>query len=250
MNSNVEKYVKWGLGFLAIGIGGFAALFLIKSIVVLGVVIFGGLAIVNGAPVFAQWAAQMKIKGIKYNSAKNPVEDLQLLYIKKTEELNLSATAITEFSTEVKDFKEKLDGFKQRRPEKSTEFQSTYDKMNHVLTIRVQKLKNAKKKLGDFQQVIVEAQDIWDMTQAAIKANRAMNKFDNADPMDEIRQKTALDSVTSSLNEVMAELETSMALDYNALDNFESTPEIKTLSNNPSQVIDLDFTEVKTTVNR
>ena len=111
--------------------------------------------------------------------------------------------------------------------------------MNHVLQIRLQKLKNARAKLDDFQQVIVEAQDIWDMTQAAIKANRAMNKFDKIDPMDEIRAKTALDSVTSSLNEVMAELETSMAMDYNSLSSIPS------IQNNPSEVIDVAAIEVK-----
>jgi flagellar biosynthesis chaperone FliJ len=235
MNQNVEKYLKYGLGAAAIGVGGFAALFLIKSIIALAIVGFGGLAIVNFLPVFAQWAAQMKIKAIKFNSSRNPVEDLQLLYSKKTQELTKSAEAIAQFSTEVKDYRDKLNEFKQRRPQKAVEFQDTYDKMNHVLSVRTAKLKQAKEKLGEFNQIIVEAQDIWDMTQAAMKANRAMKKFDNIDPMDEIRQKTALDSVTSSLNEVMADLETSMALDYNDM-TFNSPP---ALTNNSSQVIDI-----------
>lgn len=243
MNENVEKYLKWGLGIAAIAAGGFAALFLIKSLLTLAIVGFGGLALINALPVFSQWAAQMKIKGIKYNSAKNPVEDLQLLYTKKTKELEVSAQAISDFSTEVKDYRDKLEGFKERRPTKAVEFQATYDKMNHVLIVRTQKLKQAKLKLEDFKAVIFEAQDIWDMTQAAMKANRAMKKFDNIDPMDEIRQKTALDSVTSSLNEVMAELETSMALDYNSIADFGSTP---TLSNSPSDVIDVQGKVVKT----
>lgn len=97
MDSKVETYIKWGIGAVAIGLGGFAALFLIKSILALAITVFGGLIIVNGAPVFAQWASQMKIKGVKYLAMKNPVEDLQLLYVKKTEEMTAFANAITEF---------------------------------------------------------------------------------------------------------------------------------------------------------
>lgn len=113
-----------------------------------------------------------------------------------------------------------------------------------VLTIRRNKLKQAQNELKKFDAVIEEAQDIWAMTQAAIKANKALNKFDKGDPMDEIRQKTALDSVTSSLNQVMAELETSLAMDYNSLDDATLAVE-----NNPSDVIDVDPVTSKETVN-
>lgn len=242
MNNNVEKYIKWVIGAVAIGAGGFAALFLIKSVIALAITVFGGLIIINGAPVFAQWAAQMKIKGVKYLAMKNPVEDLQLLYAKKTEELTAFAQAITEFSVEVKDYKDKLVAFVQRRPEKAAEFKKTYDSMQNVLDIRTNKLKEAKAKLKDFELVIIEAQDIWDMTQAAMKANRAMKKFDGADPMDEIRQRTALDSVTSSLNQVMSELETSMALDYNDLEAYNKPA----LENNPSDVINVNARVIET----
>lgn len=240
----LEQYLKYGAAALAIGLGGFAALFLIKSVIALAIVVFGGLAIVNGAPVFAQWAAQMRVKGTLALSAKNPVEDLILLRQKKQEALTEAGAAITAFATETKDYGDKLEGFKARRPEKAKDFQVTYDKMSKVLAIRRNKLKQAQNELKKFDAVIEEAQDIWSMTQAAIKANQALNKFDKGDPMDEIRQKTALDSVTSSLNQVMAELETSLAMDYNSLDDATLAVE-----NNPSDVIDVDPVTSKETVN-
>ncbi len=101
--------------------------------------------------------------------------------------------------------------------------------------IRVQRLKDAQNKLKEFEQVIIEAQDIWDMSRAALQANRAMNNFEAPDPIDEIRQRTALDSVTSSLNQVMAELETSLALDYNSIEATVVQP--KALSNNASPTV-------------
>jgi hypothetical protein len=83
------------------------------------------------------------------------------------------------------------------------------------------KLKQSKEKLKEFEGVIIEAEDIWNMTQAALKANKAMRKFDMPDPMDEIRQRTAYDSILGSLNQVTAELETAIALDYTRMDDVQ-----------------------------
>ena len=228
---NYSNLVKYGVGAAVLGISGFAALFLIKSIVALAIVTIGSLALWNFLPVFAQWAGQMKIKGIKYNSAKNPVEDLQLIYMKKSKEIEAAAIAITSFSKETKEYKEKLDSFIQRRPERADSFTSTYNSMKKVLDIQLSKLKQSKDKLKEFEGVIIEAEDIWNMTQAALKANKAMRKFDMPDPMDEIRQRTAYDSILGSLNQVTAELETAIALDYTKLD------EEKMLTNDKSPVM-------------
>ena len=216
---NYSNLVKYGLGAVVLGISGFAALFLIKSIVALAIVTIGSLALWNFLPVFAQFAGQMKIKGIKYNSSKNPVEDLQLIYMKKSKEIETAAIAITSFSKETKEYKEKLDSFIQRRPERADSFTSTYNSMKKVLDIQLSKLKQSKDKLKEFEGVIIEAEDIWNMTQAALKANKAMRKFDMPDPMDEIRQRTAYDSILGSLNQVTAELETAIALDYTKIDD-------------------------------
>ena len=238
INVNYSNLVKYGVGAAVLGISGFAALFLIKSIVALAIVTIGSLALWNFLPVFAQWAGQMKIKGIKYNSAKNPVEDLQLIYMKKSKEIEAAAIAITSFSKETKEYKEKLDSFIQRRPERADSFTSTYNSMKKVLDIQLSKLKQSKDKLKEFEGVIIEAEDIWNMTQAALKANKAMRKFDMPDPMDEIRQRTAYDSILGSLNQVTAELETAIALDYTKLD------EEKLLTNNKSHDI-IDLVQVK-----
>lgn len=231
INVNYSNLVKYGVGAAVLGISGFAALFLIKSIVALAIVTIGSLALWNFLPVFAQWVGQMKIKGIKYNSTKNPVEDLQLIYMKKSKEIEAAAIAITSFSKETKEYKEKLDSFIQRRPERADSFTSTYNSMKKVLDIQLSKLKQSKDKLKEFEGVIIEAEDIWNMTQAALKANKAMRKFDMPDPMDEIRQRTAYDSILGSLNQVTAELETAIALDYTKLD------EEKLLTNDKSPVM-------------
>lgn len=213
----LEKYLKYAMGAALIGIGGFAGLFLIKSIVALAVTIIGGLALWNFTPLIAHAMAQLKIMGHVALARANPIPDLWLQYTKKGAALEDSAQAVTVFSQEVKNYAGELQAFKVRRPARAADFQTTYDNMQKVLSIRLTKLRQAKDKLAEFKDVIIEAEDVWSITRAADKANKAMKKFDGVDPLDEIRQKTALDAVTSSLNLVMAELETSMTLDYNAI---------------------------------
>lgn len=215
---NVEKLVKFGSGAIIIGVAGFASLFLIKSIVTLAIVTVGGIVLWNFTPLLAQWAQQMKVKGTMALSAKNPVEDLQILYQKKTDTINAAATAIAAFAKETKDFKGKLDEFISRRPEKADSFKSTYDAMKRVLDIQTNKLQESKAKMKEFEALMIEAEDIWSMTQAAIKANKAMRKFDAPNPMDELRQRTAYDSIIGSLNQVTSDLEMAVALDYSASD--------------------------------
>lgn len=241
--TKLENLVKFGGAAALLGIGGFAALFLIKSIVALAVVTVGGLVLWNGLPVFAQWCAQMKLKGHKMLAAKNPVEDLQLLYLKKQESLVKAGEAVTNFSAITRGYKGKLDDFAKKRPEKVAEFKPTYDKMQRVLTLQNAKLEAARNQLTAFSGVIDEANDMWIMAQEMMKANAAMNAFDGKDPLDAIREKTALDSVTFNLNKAMAELDTALLLDGNAAEDKIAELEFQT-----SETIEVPVT-VKETVN-
>lgn len=247
----LESYFKWGLGAVAIGIGGFAGAFLIKSVVALAVVVVGGLALVNGVPVLAQLMAHGRIKGQLWLARRNPVEELILQYKEKHEILEQTAKAVTEFGRETANYGDKVSDFSRRRPEKAADFKKTFDRMNHVYQLRLQALTRARGELARFEGVIDEARDIWDMTQAAIKANKLLSKFTQGDPMQEIREKTALDSVYGSLNQVMAELDTAMAMDYNALETIPAPAANTTaaLANNPSEVIEVTPVTVKETVN-
>lgn len=237
----LEKYWKFGLGAILLGIGGFAGLFLIKSVFALAVVAVVGLAVWNGTPLLAQLMAHGRIKGQLWLAKKNPVEELILQYKDKHDILEKTAEAVTAFGRETQNYLGKVTDFSRRRPEKAEEFKRVGDNMRHVYDARLQALKRARGELAKFESVIDEARDIWDMTQEAMKANKLLRKFSAPDPMDEIRQKTALDSVYGSLNQVMAELDTAMAMDYTAIDD-KAAP---ALSNNPSPVLEVSNVTVK-----
>lgn len=228
----LERIWKYLLGAAAIGIGGIAGMFLIKSIVSLIVVSVLGLALYNGVPLLAQLMAHGRIRGSLWLARSNPVEELILQYQQKHDILEQTAKAVAEFGRETQTYGNKVQEFSRRRPDKAADFERTFERMNFVYKARLAALSKAKFELNNFSAVIDEARDIWEMTQAAVKANKLLSKFTHGDPMQEIREKTALESVYGSLNQVMAELETSMALDYNVIEINNVVP-LKEVSNVP-----------------
>ncbi len=214
----VEKGFKWGLAALVLGAGFFIGMFLITSIVTLGIAAVLGIAFYNGIPVFAHYAAQMQVRGFLFLANQNPIEDLVLTFQRQYKRLEKAAQAVAEFGRATKDYGDKLDGFKQRRPTRAAEFQETYNKMAFVYQKQLASLTAGKQELANFQEVIAEATDVWDMTKAQQKAQSLLKRFTRPDPMEAIRKQTALNAVTSSLNQSMADLDVAMAMDYNTID--------------------------------
>lgn len=237
----IEKYVKYTIAALVVGVGGFAAMFLIKSIVALIIVAVGGILLLNGAPVLAQWAAHMKINGIRRNAAVNPIPELILQRKKQQDKVNDAITQVTILGTETRQYKQDLEGFKRTDPDQAPAFETTYINMVKVYNYQVNKIKQAQNNLVEFDEVIAKSQRIWDMTQASIRAGRALKGFQQPDPMDEIRKKTALDAVSKSMHQAMEEMQMSMTLDYHAIDEIKNL----SLSNESSEVLDVDFTSIK-----
>lgn len=209
-----EKYAKYIVGILVIILGGVIGAFVIKSLVQLSICVFLGLVLFNVTPVLAQFLAYGRIKTSLWGVRQNPVEELILQRIQGERRIEQASMDVTALGVARKDYADKLKDFIAKRPERADAFQTTLDSMSRVYTRQLEALTNAKGELKKFDAVIEEAQDIWDMTQAAQKANKALRKFTNVDPMEEIRRRTALDEVNSSMNLVMAELDTAMALDY------------------------------------
>lgn len=198
-------------GTLAVGACVFVApvVFLaIKGLV--GFVIAGaiGLVTINLAPVIAEAIGNWRIKAIKALAAANPIETLQIDYTHRRESLAQFKEAIKGFDVSVKNFEGKFEDFKVRFPVEAPKFQETLERMKELLSLRRKKYKEADNTLDMYQGEIDKAKAIWEMGLEASKMNAAAGMKE--DYMAKIRVETALDSVTSSLNTAMADLETSL----------------------------------------
>jgi hypothetical protein len=224
-------------------------LFLIKSLAMLGAVIFGGLALWNLTPIVAQQMAHARIGLLLWGARRNPIPELYSHYEKRFNKLKKSAMAVTELGKARYEYERKYNEFAIKLPARAAEFKKTLDKMTYVYQKQLRDLANMRIALSNFELVIAEARMIWDMTQAQLKASGLLSKFKQADPMDAIREQTALDSVYSSLDRVGADLDVSMAIDYNTVENVDTLPQQAAISLSPSEILEVDISKVKENVN-
>lgn len=181
----------------------------IKGLIGLMVAAVISLAAVNFAPFVAVKIANWRLKALKYEASKNPIETLQNNFKDRIAALTNYRTAIRDFAAEVQTFHDKLDGFKTEWPTESGKFDTQYSQMVSLLEIRKQKYEQAKVGLKRYEAEISKAKAIWDMSQAAAKLANAAGV--NTDEFyAKIMVETALDSVQKSVSTSFADLEISL----------------------------------------
>ena len=238
----LEQILKYGIMAVLLGVGGFAGLFLIKSIFALGVTVVGGLALWYGTPVLAQKLAHWKIMGLTYNAEKNPIPELILRRQADAKRIEEVIKQVTILGTETRQFGSELAGFMKTDPDQAPLFEQTHKNMVKVYNYQVAMVQKAQEGLRQFDGVIAKSQRVWAMTQASIKANAALKNFQRPDPMEEIRKQTALDSISKSMHQTMTEMELAVSLNYNSIEDLDKAPQ---LNDDPSQIVEVDFSMVK-----
>ena len=205
----IETVVKvLGMGL----VGLIAAPFVLFSIGgLLGLVVIGviSLGIINFTPVVAAMMANWRLKALKAEAMRNPVETLQNDYIKKQNALADFRKAIVTFSSEVKNFADKLVGFNKQYPEEAPKFKEQLSKMKQLLELRQNKYQQAQDNLAAYQLEIQKAGAVWEMGCAAARMNESAGMTEG-DWIAKIQVETALDSVQKNLNEAFADLEISL----------------------------------------
>jgi hypothetical protein len=215
-NVDIEKKRKFVINFAKVGglclAGFFVSPFIYVAIGgLIGMVIAYsiGAGIIFFTPVIASFLGTLRIKMLKADAAKNPVETLQKDYMRRQQALSNFETAISNFIAEKESFAEKLDGFKIQYPAEAPKFALQLSKMNQLLAVRKQKYQDAKHSLELYDAEIHKASAIWDMGQAAAQMTKAAGMSD-ADFFAKIQVETALDSVQKNMNTAFADLEVSL----------------------------------------
>lgn len=223
---------KWGAGLVGAAIVAPVVFLAIQGLV--GLIVAGvlGLAIINFAPVLSMKFANWKIKSIKAEATRNPVETMQHVFMEKGAAVAAFAQRVEDFATEVRNFGDKLDGFRAQFPAEAPKFEETHGQMKKLLDLRKRRLKEARDELGRFEGEIRKADAIWKMSLAASSMHRAAGMTEDS-IIQRIKTETAVDSVQSSLNRALSQLETSLSEETVAIEN------------NPTSTIDVNSVEIR-----
>jgi len=202
----IELLVKViGLGVLGV----FVAPFVFLSIQGLfGLLVAGGISwgIINFLPYFAMKMANWRIKALKAESAKNPVETLQNQYIKKQDALAQYKENISKFSAQVLTFADQVKQYVKDGLEDADVYKERLAKMRQLLEHRQGVYQDAQVTLQDFAETIKRTEKKWKMACAAAAMNEAAGEIEG-DTFDKICIETALESVQIKLNQSFADLE-------------------------------------------
>lgn len=168
-----------------------------------------GLPLVYATPAIGSALANWRLKLLKMEAMKNPIETLQNDFQKRQDALKQFAHAISSFKAEKDSFEDKVQGFKKQYPEEAPKYAQQLDEMNQLLEVRKQKYKQAQHSLELYAAEIQKASAIWEMAQAAAQMSKAAGVAED-DYFAKIQTDTALNSVQKSMNVAFADLEVSL----------------------------------------
>lgn len=241
-----EKAAKWGTitrwAFFA-GVGYLVSPIILATIQgMLGLIVVGAIcgAIHFLSPVFQQAAMNLRLKMIKAEAAKNPIETLENEFLRRSTMLDERKHKIETFDAKTRTFGDKLDQFKRDYPSDAPKFQITYDQM--MLLLKKQRLqwKEAAKGLQDFAGVITRAKAMYAMALAANEAKQGSGLDEDAFYA-QLKTETALDSIQDGMNQAFSQLDT-LVLESDNDDIMKNvTPAQQSLpSSNNSNIIDIN----------
>lgn len=202
---------------IALGVAGFfvaPVIFLtIKGLVGLAIAAGLGLLLVNvGAPWFGDKLANWKLKAIKAEAAKNPVETLQNDYKAKSIALDERKTAIEKLNGKIRTFSDKVDGIKSKYGVKDQSYiklSADLSDLRRIHADRSLKWRAAYAELQKYAESIERAAMIWEAGLAAAAAHESSGLSED-EFYQKLRAETAFDSIQNSYNEALASLDTSL----------------------------------------
>jgi hypothetical protein len=250
-----QRAQKWGTvaKWAAFAIVGFlVSPFILATIEgMLGLLVAGAIAggVYFAMPALQSAAINMRLKMIKAEAAKNPIETLEAEYLRRADLLDQRKTAIGNFDAKTRTFGDKLDGFKRDYPTEAPKYQQIYDNMLLLLKRQNQQWMIAAKGLKAFDGEIKKAKAMWAMAIAANEAQAGSGLGDDQFYA-KLKTETALDAIQDGMNGAFSQLDTLLLEADN--DGASALPAASTQAALPApnqdNVIDASFTKTTTPI--
>lgn len=209
----------------------------------IGAIVAGVISLIaiNLAPWAGAKIANWRLKALKHEAAKNPIETLENQYQEKELARDRFKAHITEFYAQIQNFHAEIEEHKSKFPDQPCKFEPQYQKMLLLLENRTAKFRQVQANLLKFADVIEQKRSEWKVAQAAAKMSKAAGVGE--DFVSKLMQDTAIDSVQTSLNTAFAELETSLLDEVVAVEAPQPSVVVAVLPERSSTLpaLDLDF---------
>ena len=158
-------------------------------------------------PAVGTAAANLRLKLLKAEAARNPIETLQSEYLRRDQLLNERKTKIETLAGKTNQFGSKLNDFKRRYPGEAQTYQEIYDKMVLLLKRSREQWTLAERQLQAFDGEIEKAKAKWEMAIAAADLRQDAGKVEE-EFLAKIKVECSFDAIELGMNSAFAQLDT------------------------------------------
>src|SRR3954468_7808390 len=152
-------------------------------------------------------ARNMRLKLIKAEAARNPIETLQNEYLRRQQSLNERKNKIERLAAKTASFGSKLSQFKRDYPNDAQAYQDIYDKMVLLARRSREQWVLAENQLQAFDREIDRAKAKWEMAIAASDLRQDAGKVE-AEFLAKLKVESSFDAIETGMNSAFAQLDT------------------------------------------
>lgn len=166
------------------------------------------------APTVGAKLANWRIKQLKAEAAKNPIETMENTYAQRAQALEQAKDILERAIGATRTYKDEVDKFRKEQPENAAKFEEIYKNMVALVDAKKRKYKEAHTALDQFYKEIGRQRSLWKITQAAIAVNKAVDGDDAEKKfLEQLQVDTAFTSIQDSMNTAFSDLETALLED-------------------------------------
>lgn len=225
---NLSSRMKWGIGLLSVLLLAPVSYFVAYALLGAALAGAGGLALagvwlvaVNMLPKWSMQLANWRLKELKREAERNPVETLELQQIEIEKGLESEKNEITKFDSAVESYRGSLLAEAQEFPEAAAAGLPVLRGMEHKLAYRRYKFKTAQKNVAERRRRVKSAAAMFRVALQAQEVTKVSGDNERS-VLDKILEDIAFSSIDSTVHTSMAELRTSIMADEVPLEEMKS----------------------------
>lgn len=171
--------------------------------------------IVAGVIMLAAWmllptvetaARNLRLKMLKAEAARNPIETLENEYLRREQELNERRNKITALAAKTENFGSQLEDFKRRWPANAPKYESVYQRMVALVADSRRQWKKAETNLNNFAAEIEKAKAEWAIAESASDLQKDAGKVEE-EFLARIRSGAAFEAIQLGMNSAIAQID-------------------------------------------
>ncbi len=175
-----------------------------------------GMAGVQLAPVLALKRANLRLRLLQGEARGSPLPTLENLLLDRRAALTQASVQLQGAIAQIDAFVDQAGEFARRNPDAAPRWLERARRAEQLREQKKRALRTAAESVAAFEQEVDRSRTEW----ALVEAERALSSSLGAtrgDPMDQLLERTALDSVRLEMNRAFASLETELVLDLQTL---------------------------------